>query len=468
MVNLKRFIKTDLNTNSNPLPLLNSFFSSTFSGLGNFEDKSKFKNFMGWARKSPQLIGFLNILVSDILSDDIHFVPLDDKNGRNRVQKSEKFFMGNKGREILEQDLYDMFITGQGYQWIGKLDKKLIKKELSKVLSSKELAFKENLIIDEISYSDEMIKKLRYIPSTTVTIKNNDHEIVEYIQRVGTNTKVFAADEIVHLKLIPLDGKPYAYPPMEGLLSEVYLLWLISQNYVSYFENGGHPDKVFVLPKEIAGSKNHSYLIETLKKYKKIQNKHGNLVFTGELKIEDLQKFENAMEHKELGLYLVGILAMFYGVPAGRIPFLIGKAANNGDAGGLADSGYWRKVSVWQSKIEEGMNRQLWMPYFKTKIEFARGYKQDEVRETQNEMQKTQVAEQRIRLGLWTPKTAGNYLGIDPEEVDAAQAEQKLKEEEMMKSGMLLQNNNSNSNSLDEPDKQNINARRSNTQNAKT
>jgi len=435
--------------------------------MGNMEDKQDFKNFMSWARKSPQLMGFLNILVSDILSDSINWKPLDEKNGRNRIKKSEAFFIGNKGREILEQNLMDMFVTGQGYQWIGKLDYKLIKKEVSKILNFKELSYKADMILEEISQSDEILKKLRYVPSTTVTIRNNDHEITEYIQRVGTNTKVFSKDEIVHLKLIPLDGKPYAYPPMEGLLSEVYLLWLISQNYVSFFENGGHPDKVFVLPKEIAGFKNHSYLIETLKKYKKIQNKHGNLVFTGEISIEDLQKIDSKMENKDLGLYLVGILAMFYGVPAGRIPFLVGKAANNGDAGGLADSGYWRKISVWQSKIEEGMNRQLWIPYFKTKIEFARGYKQDEVRETQNEMQKTQVAEQRMRMGLWTPSTAGLYLGIEREEVEEAQAEKKKEEAEMMKTGMLNQNNNSNPNTLNEPDKNSINARRSNTQTAK-
>jgi hypothetical protein len=232
---------------------------------------------------------------------------------------------------------------------------------------------------------------------------------------------------------------------------------------VSFFENGGHPDKVFMLPKEIAGSKNHQYLIETLQKYKKIQNKHGSLVFTGELKIEDLQKIENQMEHRELGLYVVGVLAMMYGIPYGRIPFLIGKAANNGDAGGLADSGYWRKISVWQSKIEELYNKHIFNPYFKLNMYFKRQYKQDEVREVQIEMTKTQVAEQRMRMGIWTRYEVGKYLDVPPEVIDQA----KIEQEEYQKSQMLLQNSAPNNNVLPEPDKQLKNSVKKNTQDEK-
>ena len=141
---------------------------------------------------------------------------------------------------------------------------------------------------------------------------------------------------------------------------------------------------------------------------------------------------------KDLGLYLTSVLAMLYGVPVNRIPFLVGKAAAGGDSGGLADTGYWRKISVWQSKLEATYNRELWIPYFGVEMKFRRGYLQDEVRETQNEIQKTNIAEQRIRLGLWTAKKAGEYLGIDETDVAAAQKEV---EHTLQKSGMLMQNN---------------------------
>jgi hypothetical protein len=272
-----------------------------------------------------------------------------------------------------------------------------------------------------------------------MSIHTNEYEVLQYIQRVGVNTKFFYPDEILVFKLMPFDGKVFPFPPMEAILSEIYLLWLITQNYVSFFENGGKPDNVFILPKELAGSKNHKYLIDTLTKYKKIQNKHGNLVFTGDLTIQELMKVENQMENKDLGLYLTSVLAMMYGVPVNRIPFLVGKAAAGGDSGGLADTGYWRKISVWQSKLENTYNSELWVPFFGVEMKFRRGYLQDEVRETQNEMQKTSVAEQRLNLGLWTIEAAGEYLKIDEEIIRDAQTQKKERTDEEMKSGLLRQ-----------------------------
>ena len=146
------------------------------------------------------------------------------------------------------------------------------------------------------------------------------------------------------------------------------------------------------------------------------------------------------MENKDLGLYLTSVLAMMYGVPVNRIPFLVGKAAAGGDSGGLADTGYWRKISVWQSKLEATYNRQLWGPNFGVEMKFRRGYLQDEVRETQNAMQMTSVAEQRVRLGLWTVEEAGNYLKIDAEIVKEGQEQKKERDEEEMKTSMLNQN----------------------------
>ena len=219
------------------------------------------------------------------------------------------------------------------------------------------------------------------------------------------------------------------------------------------------------MPKEIAGSKNHQYLIDTLKKYKKIQNKHGNLVFTGDLTVEKLMDVESQMENKDLGLYIVSILAMFYGVPVGRLPFLVGKAASGGDSGGLADSGYWRKISVWQSKFEAGLNRQLWIPFFGVKMKFRRGYLQDEVRETQTEMQKVQIVEQKLALGLITVEEAGRFLKIDGEEIEKAQSQKKKRDDEEMRSGMQNQNLNNNGDVQRERDAKNKAKNRQSTQN---
>lgn len=421
-------------------------FVERFSMFNPYSQDNSFKKYIKWARRSPALIGFLQIIASDILSDKIEFEPVDknSSSGKNKVMKSERFWRKNDGLEVVEETIYDMLLNGIGYNWIGLLSDRQLKEFCGLVAEeifdqNQERKADDIFSLIKMQSSDVIVKRLRHIASSTVSIQSDEFGPLRYVQRVGVNTKAFDPKEVIPFKLMPFDGKVYPFPPMEAILSEVYLLWLISQNYVSFFENGGNPDKVYILPKELAGSKNHTALIETLKKYKKIQNKHGNLVFTGDISIEDLQKVESQMEHKDLGLYLVGVLAMIYAIPSARIPFLVGKAANMGDAGGLADSGYWRKISVLQSKIEAPYNKMLWNPFFGTNIKFRRGYLQDEVRETQNEMQRTSVAEQRMRLGLWPADEAARYLKIDQDVLAKGQAEKKKRDEEELKSGMMRQ-----------------------------
>ena len=475
MVQIQQYLrKTNDIQDSRHLPLLNSLFIERFSQFNPYSQDNNFKTYMKWARRSPQLMGFLGIIATDMLSDSVEFKPLDKSSGRNRMLQAKAFWENNCGNDVAEETIYDMLINGIGYNWLGKIDEKQLKefcqlavKETMPELKGDELEFKADHMVRLMKdkSSEKIVKKLRHVAASTVSIHTNEYEVLKYIQRVGVNTKEFSPDEILVFKLMPFDGKVFPFPPMEAILSEIYLLWLITQNYVSFFENGGKPDNVFILPKELAGSKNHKYLIDTLTKYKKIQNKHGNLVFTGDLTIEKLMEIEHQMENKDLGLYLTSVLAMMYGVPVNRIPFLVGKAAAGGDSGGLADTGYWRKISVWQSKLEATYNRELWGPHFGVEMKFRRGYLQDEVRETQNAMQMTSVAEQRLRLGLWTVEEAGDYLNIDEEIIKEAQEQKKERDEEEMKSSMLMQNLNTNQNVLKNQDAKNKAKKKQDTQN---
>ena len=415
---------------------------------------NSFKTFMRYARRSPQLMGFLDIIATDMLSDGVEFNAVKKESGRNKIINAEKFWAANSGIEVSQATIYDLLITGIGYNWIGKISDKQMKEfcktsiqEFLPEVKEGELEYKAERMVESIKEGNayKLAKKLRHVAATTMSKNTNEYETLNYIQRVGVNTKSFDTEEILEFQLMPFDGKIYPFPPMEAILAEIYLLWLITQNNVSFFENGGKPDNVFILPKELAGSPNHKYLIETLRKYKKIQNKHGNLVFTGDLTVEKLMDVDQQMENKDLGLYLISVLAMMYGIPVNRIPFLVGKAAAGGDSGGLADTGYWRKISVWQSKLEAVYNRELFIPFFGVEMKYRRGYLQDEVRETQNEMQKTQIAEQRMTIGLWTAEDAGEFLNIDIEIIKKAQEEKKKRDEELQ-SGMLNQNLNSNGN----------------------
>jgi len=461
MVQIQNFLKntTSIQSDKN-FPLLNSLFLERFSMFNPNSSDNNYKTYMKWARKSPQLMGFLDIVATDMLSDGVEFKPLSRESGRNKIGNARKFWSSNTGIDVAQATIYDLLITGIGYNWIGKVSDKQMKefceiaiKQFTPEVKEGELEYKADVMVESIKEAspDKFAKKLRHVAATTVSKNTDEYETLNYIQRVGVNTKRFEKDEILEFQLMPFDGKIYPFPPMEAIMSEVYLLWLITQNNVSFFENGGKPDNVFILPKEIAGSQNHKYLIDTLKKYKKVQNKHGNLVFTGDLTVQKLMEVDQQMENKDLGLYLISVIAMVYGIPVNRIPFLVGKAAAGGDSGGLADTGYWRKISVWQSKLELIYNRDLFVPFFGVEMNFKRGYLQDEVRETQNEMQKTSIAEQRIALGLWTAEDAGEYLDIDSEIVKKAQEEMKKKEEEIQ-TGMLNQNLETNDNVMKNSD----------------
>lgn len=475
MVNITQYFNTNAPQTS-ALPFLNSLFVQNYGLFAELGERTTYQGFVKYVVRSPQFQAMTDIIVSDIMSDDVKFEPLDYKSsGRNNIIKAKEFWRANNGIQLLPETLMDLVTFGIAYNWIGKLDPKQIEqtKELCNQLASSNIEFKERK--EEVSkqlYAEaqkKFVKKLRHVAASTMTIKHNSTEVIGYVQRVGVHVKEFTPEEIIVFKLKPFNGQIYPLCPIESLLAEIYLLWLISQNEVSFFENGGRPDQMYILPKEVAGSPNHTQLIETLKKYKKIQNKHGSLVFTGDIKVEDLMKADAAMDHQDLALYVTGILALYYKIPAGRIPFLIGKAANNGDAGGLADAGYWRQISVIQSKIEEPYNYQLWEKYFGVCMKFGRGYKQDEVRETQNFMQKVQTAEQLINMGLWTYEYAAYELDIPEEVVEKALTEKKQREEEMMggmQSGMLNQNLNKDKNVQFEPDKQMKNMQKGNTQRA--
>lgn len=474
MVQLQNYLKQTNNVISdNPLPLLNSLFSNGFSMFSPESSEQPFKKFVKAARRSPQLMGLLDVIATDMISDGVEFKPVEKENGEEKVKKAETFWLNNKGSDVAQETIYDMLLNGIGYNWKGVINDLQLKefcessiRQMVPEIKEDEASFRADKMVDDlkISMSDKLAKKLRHVAASTVTIQTDENDAIGYIQRVRQNTKAFSTEEMLVFKLMPFDGRVYPFPPMEAIFSEVYLLWLITQNYVSFFENGGKPDNVFVLPKELAGSPNHKYLIETLKKYKKIQNKHGNLVFTGDMTIHELEGVEEKMDNKDLGLYMTGVIAMMYGIPTSRIPFLIGKASSQGDSGGIADTGYWRKISVWQGKMEDVYNRDLFIPFFGVKMRFKRGYLQDEVRETQNEMQKTSIAEQRINIGLWTPEEAGNYLNIDSSIVSEAQSEKKKRDDEIS-SGMLNQNLDTNDNVMKNEDAKTKAKRKQDTQN---
>ena len=86
MVQIQNFLKntTDIQSDRN-FPLLNSLFLERFSMFNPNSPDNNYKTYMKWARRSPQLMGFLDIVATDMLSDGVEFKPMDRSSGRNKI-----------------------------------------------------------------------------------------------------------------------------------------------------------------------------------------------------------------------------------------------------------------------------------------------------------------------------------------------------------------------------------------------
>jgi HK97 family phage portal protein len=387
-----------------------------------------------WARlkRSPELLSTISIPIVDILSDrPLWTAPDGSMLGKNTRMKAERYWTKNHGKTQIEAFLYDAFLTGDGFLWLGIADKDARDKAVRAAFAT----FKE-----KNNYSDSWFKEMevkavaeyagkggpevfQHISSSTVRIHHNNYDILAYEQIAPAAVKSwFKPEEIVHFKFMTINGEIQGFSPAEALLAEIMLLWLVKGNMTSFMRNGGSPDKVFVLPQEIARSPNHQYLLETLRKYKSIENRHGSLVFTGQLDVKDLQGSPKDLEYKDLALYITSNIAFAYGIPVSRIPYLIGSASSKGDSGGLAEAGYWNRISYLQDTIEDLLNERIFGPHG-WRIKFNRRYKQDEVREAQIQQMnadtvwKFQDILSRNGMRLKTEKVVG-LLHLTPEDIE--------------------------------------------------
>ncbi len=378
--------KKVINNNISNKPMFTSIFnSSNVLQATRFNDRD-YKIFWKWFKSSPELIGTISIPITDILGDRPFFTDAEgDKLSKSEQKRALKFWRDNRGKETLRAYLFDAFITGDGYLWKGKPTDKAINaaiKEVCRKLSLNKLQVKQLLVKASLDEDMKRTRAFDYVASSTMTIMHDSFEILGYEQNVIARISLFKPDEIIHYRFYTLDGRVEGFAPLEALSAEIFLLTFVKRNMLAYMENGGRADKVFILPKEIAKSRNHQFLIEQLRQSKRLENRHGNLVFTGELDIKDLQGSPKDLEYKDLALYVTSNIAFAYGIPVSRIPYLIGTSANSGDSGGLAESGYWNRISDVQDSVEDLLNSQMFEE-MNLNIHFVRKYKQDEVREAQ-------------------------------------------------------------------------------------
>lgn len=396
--------KKDILKTKQKQPLLNQvFFTTGQRNNRDFFQTFNYKKFWKWFRTRPELYSVINIPINDSVGGPIEYTAIDGSPlGRNKRLKAERFWKENFVREVMKSIEFDRYLTGDGYGFKGKLTSKQIKrallnfrKEANKLsrLNHRRLGFKEHTALSNYLWmkaiQDEDLtspKSFSYVASSTMQIKSNEFQILGYRQIASGKQQNYNKEEIIHLILNRLDGRVEGFSPIETMSAEMYLIIMIKENMISFFENGGHPSKVYSLP-DVKNIEDPAYerLINMLKEAKKVINSNGSLVYVGNLKVDDLGSSPKDMQYQDLYMWIVSNIAFAFQIPSTRIPYLLsgsGGAVNKGDSGGVSDAGYWRTIETQQTYLEDVYNSQLFEE-LGFHIKFVRGNKQDKIRDTQ-------------------------------------------------------------------------------------
>lgn len=379
------------------LPMLNSLHTSYSGYLAQVGQTSKKKKLMAWFRSIPELNALAMKVARDIVSK-FHFEPIkpNDSN-RNKMLRANKFAMETSLRKIMQAQIIDSLITGEGFGWLGKIkgsDSKEIIQQVARkhLIKNPKLSIKEkkemfdglkSFDILDTSFIDEEVRrprKYRYVASSTMEVQHDDIDVYGYVQDVGGKKVKFSTDEIVHYKLVDYDGRINGFTPVESIVVQLELLRQMWQNQLSLHKNGGVPDHMFIFKNMHPSDPSFEKLKQQIQKYRLVENKHGNMVFTGDVSVESLQQLDK-MQFMDQGLYITGLVAMQWQIPRSSIPYIVGGTNTKDDTGGNSERGYWDTVKNMQDIFADTMNSQLWVPYFGVRLVFDNQFVQKDVQE---------------------------------------------------------------------------------------
>ena len=455
-------VKRNLDFSYRHLPMLNEVSTSLSSYLASQGQISRKKALMRWYKGSPELVAFVNKVVNDCCNF-YHFEPVGTRtSGKNNVRKTNRFAMENGFRQMRAAILADALITGDGFTWLGKIPKNVIKDKVKemmdkysllemkgevpklnqetkeKIASEISIEFKASLepesddIDDDSDFVDEDVlapKKFRYMPSSTVEVVYDRYDVKGYNHFLGVYLPMFfSPDEIIHFTMMKRDGRVNGFTPVESVIDQLELLRQMWQNQLALHRNGGAPDKVFNVKNLQVSSPAYKRIEEQIQKYKIAENKHGNMLFTGDLNVVDLQQLDE-MQFKDMGLYITGLIAMQWGLPRSSIPFIVGGTNTKDDTGGNAERGYWQMIRGMQMVESELWNTQLWIPYFKVKLVPELSFPQLEVQEEAARQAKIQNLQNIDAMLLKDKKMLSHekkleVLGITDDDIEDAPEEE--------------------------------------------
>jgi len=387
---------------SRHIPMINSLTNSLSSYFAEYGQIRKKKGLMSWYKTVPELTALVNKVAKDIVTR-WHFEPVRSGSNRNRIMQANKFAQEVALTKLMFSQVVDLLVTGDGFGWMGKVTDENIRVAIRKriksissvssgIISTKEAELlaerlllemkQESGLADTDGIDEDLLRprKYRSVASSTMEIVYDQYDIGGYKQWVGMSQNNFTTEEIIHFTMMDVDGKVNGFTPVESMIVQLELLRNIWQNMLSLHRNGGVPDFIFSFKDMQPSDPMFEKLKDQIAKYRLVENKHGNLVFTGDVAVEALQQLDK-MQFQDEGLYITGVMAMQWSIPRSAIPYIVGNANTKDDTGGNSDKDYGLNVEFFQKVYAETMNTQLWIPHFGVKLVFDKRYINSDIQE---------------------------------------------------------------------------------------
>jgi hypothetical protein len=233
---------------SNRHTLLNQPLKNEF-GSFSIDDMQRYvaKNIMLRVKNTPELLGMLDTLTTDHFMGPVdYFLPNGKPMGPTQLTKAKKQFEGLKVREAWYGQSMDYFIDGNGFGWHTSAKHNLGTAQLTELKRiGKNL--KGGMFEGIVETSMREPKKISYIPASTTEIIHDEYGVLYYKQEASGKNKVWNTDQIVHIKLMELDGKIRGYSGVKALAKEIALIYMIKENMIAKLMNGGTADNIISL-----------------------------------------------------------------------------------------------------------------------------------------------------------------------------------------------------------------------------
>jgi hypothetical protein len=347
------------------------------------------KNLYSQLKNTTELLAMLDTVINDHFLGNVDFFDINGKPlGSTKLKQIKKLWEDN---QIQEHAFYgqalDFFVDGSSFGWYTNAFQQMD-------ITQKNTIKKLKILNPEIgNYTEEQAhlpRKISYLAASTVSIINDKHLELYYIQNVNGERIRWDTNQIVHIKQMEFNGEMRGMSTLKALVKEIVMMLMLKDNIIAKLENGGSADNIIALKGANGVSKARFERLQTaLESFSHLRKSHGNMPIDAEVTVHPLGTALKDMEYRELAMFIISEFALSLSLPTSRVPFLMtgsGGSSNKGELSGNSEDAYQSKINTRRKKWENAWNKIFYNAGFT--FRFRKDNLLDDVRETQASVQR--------------------------------------------------------------------------------